>query len=76
MMRSAVHGGCSRVAQAAGCDPVYAGSIPVIHPKRRLSNWLARVAVDHVLRAWGFESLPAHARRIDRLVRSRSAKSV
>lgn len=27
---------------------------------RRLSNWLARVAVNHVLRAWGFESLPAH----------------
>lgn len=25
-----------------------------------MSNWLARVAVNHVLRAWGFESLPAH----------------
>ena len=26
----------------------------------RLSNWLARLTVDQVLIAWGFESLPVH----------------
>ena len=44
--------------------PEEAGSSPVRHPKRRLSNWLARVAVDHVP-SWAcrFESCSAHYSR-------------